>query len=355
MKARRAAVLAAVTLTTVLAAPGAATAATRANLDLRWELKDTGTTAQLRGLSVVSRDVVWASGRDGTVLRTTDGGRTFASVGPEGTENLDFRDVEAFDADTAVVLSIGNGSDSRIYRTTDGGKTWDDVFVNDEQAAFYNCVSFFDRRHGLAVSDPVDGKFRLIETRDGGRTWRVVPPDGMPPALPNEYGFSASGQCLITAGRNDAWIATGGDQEARVFHSTDRGHTWTGSTTPLASSESAGVFALAFRDRHAGVAVGGDYLDPANGTDALALTRDGGKTWRVPHSAPQGYRSAVAYHPWFGNVVLAVGPTGSDVSLTGGLHWRQFDDGSFDTVECARDGACWASGPNGRVARLALG
>src|SRR5690606_29274295 len=114
MKARRAAVLAAVTLTTVLAAPGAATAATRANLDLRWELKDTGTTAQLRGLSVVSRDVVWASGRDGTVLRTTDGGRTFASVGPEGTENLDFRDVEAFDADTAVVLSIGNGSDSRI-------------------------------------------------------------------------------------------------------------------------------------------------------------------------------------------------------------------------------------------------
>jgi photosystem II stability/assembly factor-like uncharacterized protein len=351
MKTLRAAVLAGVAATTVLVAP---TATAASSVDLRWELKETGTTAQFRGLSVVSNDVVWTSGQGGTVLRTTDGGQTFESVGPEGAEDLDFRDIEAFDARTAVILSIGEGGDSRIYRTTDGGKTWDNVFTNAEPTAFYNCVSFFDRKNGLAVSDPVDGKFRFIETHDGGKTWSIVPSDGMPPALPNEYGFSASGQCLAVAGKRDAWIASGGGDEARVFHSADRGHTWTVSTTPLASSESAGVFAVAFRNPRIGIAIGGDYVEPTNGADALALTRNGGKSWREPHSAPQGYRSAVAYHPWFGNVALAVGPTGSDVSLNGGVTWRQFDDGSFDTVDCAPDGACWASGQDGRVARLAL-
>jgi hypothetical protein len=53
---------------------------------------------------------------------------------------------------------------------------------------------------------------------------------------------------------------------------------------------------------------------------------------------------------------LAVGPTGSDVSYDGGRTWARFDTGSFDAVACAAggswDGGCWASGENGRVARL---
>ncbi|MGH3468697.1 MAG: YCF48-related protein [Thermocrispum sp.] len=355
MKPTRAALLAAFATTALLAVPAQATAAPSFAGGLTWQLKDTGTTAQFRGLSALGRKVAWVSGSKGTVLRTADGGRTFDSVGPEGTGELDFRDVEALDAKTAVVLSIGPGEDSRIYRTSDGGKTWAKAFQNTEPTAFYNCVSFFDKRNGLAVSDPVDGKFRLAATHDGGKSWRVVPSDGMPPALPGEYGFSASGQCLATHGSKDAWIASGGGEQARVFHSADRGRTWTVSATPLASSESAGVFAVAFRDRDTGIAIGGDYVEPTNSADALALTRDGGQTWREPHNAPAGYRSGVTYHPWFGSVLLAVGPTGSDVSLTGGTRWRRFDDGSFDTVDCTRDGACWASGEKGRVATLALG
>lgn len=356
MKTARAGVLAAIAVTAVLATPASPVSAAQPHTgDLSWQLKETGTTAQFRGLSAVSRKVAWVGGSRGTVLRTTDGGRTFSSVGPPEAAELQFRDVEAFDAKTAVVLSIGPGADSRIYRTTDGGKSWAKTFQNTEPTAFYNCVSFFDKRNGLAVSDPVDGKFRLAETHDGGATWQVVPSDGMPEALSGEYGFSASGQCITTHGRKHAWLASGGSAKARVFHSADRGRTWTVSDTPLRSSESAGVFALAFRDSRNGIAIGGDFADPPNGIDALALTSDGGQTWREPQNAPAGYRSGVTYHPWSGRVLLAVGPTGSDISLTGGQRWRKFDDGSFDTVDCSRDGACWASGEQGRVASLTLG
>jgi photosystem II stability/assembly factor-like uncharacterized protein len=334
-------------LATFLTAPGGAGATS-----LTWQPTPTGTDARLRGLSAVSRHVAWASGSKGTILRTVDGGRSWQQVAPAGTAALDFRDIEAFDARSAVALAIGEGDASRIYRTSDGGRTWTEAFRNPEAAAFYNCLAFFDSRRGLAVGDPVDGEFRVLSTSDGGRSWTRLPG---PAALTGEYQFSASGQCLNVAGHKDAWLATGGSTVARVLHSSDRGRTWTASETPLASSESAGVFAVAFRDPRTGIAIGGDFANPTNGADALALSRDGGRTWRTPATAPAGYRSGVTYHPFLPNVLLAVGPTGSDVSFDGGYHWRQFYDGSLDTVDCGRDGACWAAGATGAVATLRLG
>ncbi|MER7506024.1 oxidoreductase [Nonomuraea pusilla] len=336
----------------VLAAPLPVHAAAPA---LGWELKETGVTARFRGLSAVSGDVVWASGTGGTVLRTVDGGRSWQNVSPPGAEALQFRDVEAFDARRAVVLSIGEGSDSRVYRTDDGGRTWTETFRNDEPKAFYDCMAFFDRRHGLAMSDPVDGRFRLLSTEDGGRTWEVLPSDGMPDALPGEAGFAASGQCLVTSGGRDAWLATGGAERSRVFHSSDRGRTWTVSDTPVPAGDPArGVFALAFRDPHRGIAVGGDYRPGQPSPQAAAVSRDGGATWQPSATPPPAYRSGVAWLPNLPFAAIAVGPTGSDVTYSGGASWQTFDGGSFDTVACTPDLSCWASGEQGRIARLTL-
>lgn len=334
------------------ATPAAADPPTSA--ELSWELTSTGVNARLRGLSAVNQTTAWASGSAGTVLRTTDGGQTWQNVSPPDVTTLQFRDIEAFDADTAVALSIGPGDQSRVYRTTDGGTHWTLTFQNPEANAFYDCMAFFDHRHGLALSDPVDGKFRVLSTSDGGASWDVVPSAGMPPALDGEFAFAASGQCVTAFGGQHAWIATGGGSHARVLRSSDRGLTWTASVTPLASSPSAGVFAVAFRDPTRGVAVGGDFADPTNGTDALAFTGDSGVSWGQPDTAPQGYRSGLTWHPHLPTVLIAVGPTGSDVSVDGGRHWSPFDPGSFDTVDCAADGACWASGERGRVAVLRL-
>lgn len=322
---------------------------------LSWKLSPTGTDAQLRGLSVVSRHVAWASGARGTVLRTVDGGRTWAQVGPPDAAALELRDIEAFDARTAVAMSIGEGGDSRIYRTTDGGRSWTETFRNAEPTAFYDCLAFFDHRHGLAVSDPVNGRIRILSTSDGGRSWAKVPEAGIPPALDGEFMFAASGQCVTTTGSRDAWIGTGGGATARVLHSADRGRHWTASDTPLLSGASAGVFAVAFRTPRQGIAIGGDFANPTGGEHNLALSSDGGRRWHEPVNSPAGYRSGVTYHPNLASVLLAVGPTGSDISLDGGRRWHQFDDGTFDTVDCGRDGACWASGAQGRVATLQIG
>ena len=198
----------------------------------QWRLLDTGTTTHFRGLSVVSRNVAWLGGYDGTVLRTVDGGRTWINASPAGASTLQFRDISAFDARHAVAMAAGTGTDSRLYQTSDGGRTWRLAYENTNDAAFFDCMSFYDSSHGLVMSDPVDGKFRILSTRDGGRDWTVLPNTGMPPALTGEAGFAASGECLTTSGR-DAWFGAGGSTASRIFHSRDGGYHWTVTNSPI--------------------------------------------------------------------------------------------------------------------------
>jgi photosystem II stability/assembly factor-like uncharacterized protein len=311
-----------------------------------------------RGLDAVDRRTAWVTGESltkngpGRVFRTTDGGQTWEDVSPPDTAGLSFRDVEARSATNAVILAIGPGDASRIYRTTDGGATWDLAFVNDDDAAFYDCMAFYPGgRRGLALSDPPDGKFRILATQDFGRSWRVLPSDGMPPA-PDEFGFAASGDCLVTVGTM-AYFGSGGG-EARVFRSDDFGLNWTASDSTLPASDAAGVFALAFRTPLKGIAVGGDFANAANGVDAVATTRNGSDWSNVgdlTHLAED-----VAFLPGNPHRLIATGESGdvmgTSVSGDNGRTWTLASDLGYHTLDCTHDGSCWAAGGDGRVARL---
>ena len=319
----------------------------------QWQAQPGPTDVELRGLSVVSPTVVWASGQRGTVLHTLDGGATWRRDTIPGAAALDLRAIAATSETVAHAISIGDSS--RVYRTTDGGRTWSRRWSATRKGTFLDAIRFWDARHGIAMSDPVDGKLLLLVTADGGESWQEIPGERLPAALQGEGGFAASGTCLTVFGTSHVWIVTGGAASARIYHSPDRGRTWTVHDTPLrAGVPSAGVFSVAFRDSLHGVIAGGDYEKPTLRGRNLAVTSDGGATWTPTDSAstPAGYRSAVAFVPGTrANTLVAVGLTGTDVSTDGGATWRSVDSTAYNSVAFASPSAGWAVGPKGRIAR----
>ena len=313
-----------------------------------WTAQTSGVTARLRGISAVSDRVAWASGSNGTVLRTTDGGKTWKPIAVPDTAALDFRDVDAFSETTAYILSIGNGETSRIYKTTDGGQHWMLQLANKDPKIFLDAMAFWSEAAGVAFSDSVDGHFVIFKTENGGKTWDRIPNDKLPPALPNEGAYAASGTNVAIFGSH-VWIGT---TASRVLHSADRGRTWAVSKTPIPTSNSAGIFSIAFRDALHGIVVGGDFQNESAAVDNAAVTSDGGKTWTLSKGLG-GYRSAVAYQRGSKASWIAVGPSGADVTNDDGRTWTAVQGPGFDAFSFAPTGRIgWGAGQRGSIGRL---
>jgi photosystem II stability/assembly factor-like uncharacterized protein len=328
------------------------------NLASSWTKQTSGVSARLRGVSVVNDNVAWASGGNNSVLRTADGGASWQKLTlpaeMQATPPFDFRDIDATDAQTAYVLSIGPSTASRIFKTTDAGASWKQQYINQDPKGFLDAMTFWDADNGLVIGDSIDGHFQILSTSNGGATWTKIPDAALPPALPNEGAFSASGSNIAMVGKNDAWIATG----SRVLHTADRGKTWTVVAAPLDTSESAGIFSITFRDARHGVIVGGDYKQENTALNNVAITSDGGKTWTlVREKGLSGYRSAVKYLPGGDKSLIAVGPTGADVSQDDGKTWTPLAYPApitgFDAISFAPGRkTAWATGNKGEVARF---
>jgi len=324
---------------------------TAASLAQTWIPQTSGVRVSLRGVSVVTDKVVWASGAEGVWLRTVDGGNNWKAGTVPGAETLDFRGVRGIDPNTAFLMSSGTGDKSRVYKTSDGGATWALLLSNPDAQGFFDALAFWDPEHGILMGDPVDGHAVVLVTVDGGRHWLR---QATPAALPNEGAFAASNSCLVVREGLEAWFGTGGPGAGRVFHSRDAGKTWTVASTAIRNDgPGAGIFSLAFSDGRQGIAVGGEYAHDRETARNIVLTMDGGTTWTtaVPGSGPHGYRSAVAYLPDV-RVWVASGTSGSDISRDGGKTWTQFDDGAFHALDALSSQAAWAVGPKGRIAKF---
>jgi photosystem II stability/assembly factor-like uncharacterized protein len=327
--------------------------ATRAHA--QWVPQQSGTTAEFRGLVATSASVVWASGTRGRVARTKDGGATWSVDSVPGASGLDFRAVAPRSDRLAWVVSAGPAEQgqAQIFRTTEGAN-WIRQFTTAQAGVFLDAIAFWDDRHGIAMSDPVGGKLFLLATDDGGDTWTQIPADAAPAVLPGEAAFAASGTCLVVQGSSNVWIGTGGGARARVFRSTDRGRTWQVADTPLhAGNAASGIFSLAFSDSRHGVAVGGEYSKPKEEFDNVAVTDDGGATWRRARGPlPRGYMSAVAVVPASGGrQLVAVGLAGTARSDDAGESWTMVDTVAYNSITFAPSGDGWAAGPRGRIAK----
>lgn len=325
--------------------------------ELKWEEQKSGLTSSLRGLCAVSEKIAWVSGTRGSFARTFDGGQTWMADSVAGATHLDFRDVQAFDANRAYLMSAGSGELSRIYKTVDSGKNWQLQHQNKILEGFFDGMAFWDENNGVVVGDPVNGRIFLLLTSDGGKNWQPLPAEKSPAVLNGEYAFAASGTGIVALGKNKIWLATGGTA-ARVFYSHDRGQTWQSSATPIVSGNpSSGIFSLAFRDEKHGVVIGGDYQQHLAAKANVALTDDGGKTWRVPeNSASVTFQSCVAFVPdRASRLLVAVGTSGSFCSYDDGQSWNKLSDAAYHTLSFAKSSRVgWAAGGDGRIAKCVI-
>lgn len=278
---------------------------------------DSRVESSFRGLSVVNQKVVWVSGTGGTVLRTIDGGKNWENISVPNMEKIDFRDVEGFNKNTAIVMGIA--SPARFYKTTDGGQNWKLVYFDDREGVFFDGMSFWNKNDGIAFSDPVDGQHLLIRTTDRGDTWHEIPKEGFPHKLNPEFGFAASGTGIPVQGRKTVWLGMGG-VKSRVFKSEDGGMNWSVAETPVVhGGQSTGIYSVAFKNKKVGISVGGDYTNQSI-KNTMAYTNDGGATWHLPEKQTHQYRECVAHYR--GNIFFAVGPSGFDMTTDNGKNWH---------------------------------
>ncbi|WP_462266101.1 WD40/YVTN/BNR-like repeat-containing protein [Mucilaginibacter sp.] len=314
----------------------------------RIELLQQGRNCSLRGLSVVNNQVAWVSGSRGTVALTTDGAKTWNWLQVKGFEQSDFRDVEAFSAKEAIIMS--SGTPAVMMKTTNGGINWQAVYRNEDKAYFLDAMDFTpDGKHGFVLGDPIDNKFLLLETLDGGDTWAKF--KYLPNALPGEAAFAASGTCLRLNKDHTISIVTGGST-ARLLNLYRSATVWQAFNIPIAQGKpSQGAFSLS---SNIAVVVGGDYAHD-NHRDSVYFNFS--KTQIIPaksnNAGPAGYQSCVEWLKQ--KTYLSTGTPGSNLTTDGGQTWKQIDNTSFNVCRKAKTGnLVLLAGDHGNIAVLKI-
>ena len=313
------------------------------------EILTAGTNTSLRGLSVVNNNVVWVSGNNGTVGKTTNGGKTWKWMTVTGFEKTDFRDIEAFDVLTAIIMGIGEPA--YIFKTIDGGETWKVVFENKTKEMFLDAMEFWNEHSGIVVGDPVGGRFFISRTFDGGNTWQDIPFDKRPVADSGEACFAASGTNIRVLDRDEAVFVTGG-LVSRIFTKNKPMN-----LPVIQGKETTGANSIAVSDYqklnggNIMIVVGGDFMVDSSKTKNCFYTTDGGKTWKSPNVPPNGYRSCVEFISK--KDVLACGINGVDFSFDRGKNWKWISKEGFHVCRKARLGnTVYLAGGNGKIGKL---
>ncbi len=302
-----------------------------------------GEKTSIRGLSVVSDKVMWASGSNGMVGRSIDGGATWEWEQVKNFEKTDFRDIEAFDASTSIIMGIAEPA--YILKTTDAGKTWRVVYENKTKGMFLDAMDFSNEQNGIVIGDPINNNFFIATTINGGNSWQDIPKNNSPIANSGEACFASSGTNIRMFKNAFVFFITGG-LRSRLFFGNNA------IDLPIIQGkETTGANSVAVKNKKTLLVVGGDFNAPASTSKNCFISQDGGKTWAAPSIGPNGYRSCVEYlgkKKW-----ITCGLNGVDYSIDEGRTWEWISRESFHVVRKAKNGkSVFFAGVNGKIGKL---
>ncbi len=302
-----------------------------------------GTKVSLRGLSVVNDKIVWASGSNGTVAKSLDAGLTWQWIKVNGFEKTDFRDIEAFDAKTAIIMGVD--SPAYILRTVDGGLTWVKVFENNSKGIFLDAMEFWNNQSGIVIGDPIKNRFFIGRTFDGGKTWQTIPEANKPVADSGEACFASSGTNIRKLNKAEAVFISGG-LTSHIFIRNKK------ILLPIIrGKETTGANSIAVKNSKTFIIVGGDFTAKDATDSNCVISTNGGATFFVPDSLPHGYRSCIEYlqkNDW-----VTCGLNGVDYTKDNGTIFRKISDEGFNVCRKAKKGkAVFFAGSNGKIGKL---
>jgi photosystem II stability/assembly factor-like uncharacterized protein len=297
----------------------------------QFSLLDSGKNTSIRGLSVVDNQVAWLSGSNGMVAKTVNG-KDFTWQQLKGFEKIDFRDIEAFSKNEAVIVSAG--SPAYILKTIDGGINWNKVYENRDTAIFLDGMDFWNKKEGIIFGDPINGVMQILQTKDGGSTWKNKSAQANINLEKGEAAFAASGTTIRTF-KNWVYIATGG-KVSNLYVSKNKGKDWEKYNLPIIQGESSqGCFSFAVEKNKIFI-TGGDYLKDQSSTKNFFYLDFYDWEWKEANQSPFGYKSSIEIvGP---NQLIATGTSGTDFSEDNGKTWQLLTNKGFNVCKKAKKG-----------------
>src|SRR5690606_19861538 len=307
----------------------------------------------IRAMQPLDENRVWFAADKGKV-GLIDGDTPKLAIIKYGDSLLHFRSI-ATTKEAVFVLSISNPA--VLYKIGFNGTeatNIEEVYNEKGDNVFYDSMKFWNENEGIAIGDPVENCMSIIITRDGGNTWKKLRCENLPKVENGEAAFAASNSNIAIFGDN-AWVATGG-RKSRVMHTADKGMTRESYDTPIVQGRAmTGIFSIDLLDEDKGIIFGGNWEDKPFNEGNKAMTKDGGKTWKlIANGKEPGYRSSVKFVPGTeGQGIVAVGSPGISFSGDGGKNWKELSKEGFFAIEFVNDSVAFASG-NNRISKLAF-
>lgn len=153
-----------------------------------------------------------------------DGGDTWEVQVVSVNPNLGIISGSAVSTDSAWALTFDfDGGGGQIFATSDGGSLWiqqDSGLLFTGLTSFPNFIHFWNSLEGIAVGDPSNGYYEIYRTMDGGNNWIRVDSVNIPSPFAEEAGLVNDFSVI----NDNIWY---GASSNKVYHSTNRGETWT--------------------------------------------------------------------------------------------------------------------------------